>query len=270
MALNDGGWFINFRQDRLVQLAHSFFDGDFNGFDRRRPPQKGYWIAMKDFGAPINTWLHSLLPTPSIPAGLGQIISEHDWYQLRIAETEKYAHVTYFFNGGRQEPFAKEERILIPSPKVKTYDLAPEMSAVEITQRLEESLETKKYTFIVVNYANADMVGHTGSLDAATKAIKVVDDCLERLYDACTRHGYTLVITADHGNVEQMYDPSSHQPHTAHTCNQVPFVIANHDKVIHPHRDHVHQGLDQIAPTILSLMGLNTPPSIHADCLFEK
>jgi 2,3-bisphosphoglycerate-independent phosphoglycerate mutase len=269
MAIEDIGWFMNFRKDRIVQLAHSFFEDGFNGFERQRPPQQGYWMAMKDFGSPINTWLHPLLPPPSIPPGLGRIISDHDLYQLRIAETEKYAHVTYFFNGGRQEPFPKEERVLIPSPKVATYDLAPEMSAIEITNHLEQALESKKYAFVVVNYANADMVGHTGSLEAAAKAVMVLDDCLKRLHEACGCHGYTLVITADHGNAERMHDASLHQPHTAHTCHEVPFVIAHCDKAIHPDPEHSKKGLDAIAPTVLSLMGLPIAFSMGAPCLFE-
>ncbi len=181
--------------------------------------------------------------------------------QLRIAETEKYAHVTFFFNGGEEQVFDGEERILVPSPKVQTYDLKPEMSAPEVTDKLVEAIGSGKFDLIVVNYANSDMVGHTGDLGAAIKAIEALDACLGRLAEAVKKAGGVLLVTADHGNSEQMYDPKTHQKHTQHTLNRVPALLFNGPAAIHSLDDGK---LADVAPTMLALMGLPQPKEMTA------
>ena len=186
---------------------------------------------------------------------LGEYLAKHGKTQLRIAETEKYAHVTFFFSGGREEPYEGEERILIPSPKVATYDLQPEMSAPEVTDRIVEAIEQQRYDVIVVNYANGDMVGHTGVFEAAVKAVECLDTCMGRIVEALDKVGGEALITADHGNVEQMEDESTGQAHTAHTCEPVPFVYVGKRKL------SIREGgvLADVAPTMLTLMGLEQP-----------
>ncbi len=187
---------------------------------------------------------------------LGQVVADAGLKQLRIAETEKYAHVTFFLNGGREDVFPGEDRILIPSPKVATYDLQPEMSAREVTDRLVEAIDSGKYDLIVVNYANTDMVGHTGIMEAAKAAVEAVDECLGRLEAAVVRAGGALLITADHGNAENMRDAATGEPHTAHTHNLVPLILAPDAR----HAAGIADGrLADLAPTVLELMGLNRP-----------
>ena len=177
---------------------------------------------------------------------------------MRIAETEKYAHVTFFFNGGRETVFPGEERILVPSPKVATYDLKPEMSAIEVTDKVVEAIEAGRFDMIILNYANADMVGHTGRLDAAVKAVETIDECLGRLAAAVEKAGGTLVITADHGNAETMRDPKTGEPHTAHTLNPVPFLVVNPPAAASMSR---RTGcLADVAPTLLDILDLDQPP----------
>jgi 2,3-bisphosphoglycerate-independent phosphoglycerate mutase len=199
--------------------------------------------------------LPAIFPRVEVPGTLGELLSRRDRRQLRIAETEKYAHVTYFFNGGQEEPLPGEDRELIPSPRdVATYDLKPEMSAVQVTDRLLETLDRHDYAFVLVNYANPDMVGHTGVLPAALEAVSVVDACLERVCAAVLARGGTLLITADHGNIEQMIDPVTQQPHTAHTTNPVPLIwVTERDGA--PALDD--GGLSDLAPTLCELLELD-------------
>ena len=270
----DHGWVLNFRKDRITQLSNALFNPTFNNIARHRLVPQGCWIGMKDFGLPINKWLYPILGIQETNHGLGQVISDQGLRQLRIAETEKYAHVTYFFNGGDEVAFHQEERILVPSSKVATYDLDPSMGARDITQYLERVLADQSYAFIVVNYANADMVGHTGNLGAAKKAIAAVDQCLKRLYQSCVAMDYTLIITADHGNAECMYDSSKDQPHTAHTCNRVPFMVINHPQSItfqggKQQCKNLVMGLDSVAPTILQLMRIKVPQVMTGRSLIE-
>jgi 2,3-bisphosphoglycerate-independent phosphoglycerate mutase len=199
--------------------------------------------------------------------GLGAVLARAGLRQLRIAETEKYAHVTFFFNGGREAVFEGEERILVPSPKVATYDLQPEMSAPEVTDRLVAAIESGRFDVIVVNYANPDMVGHTGDLAAAVKAVETVDRCLGRLADAVTRAGGSLLITADHGNIEQMVDPVTGEPHTAHTTNPVPVVLVNPPQGV---TGLASGRLADVAPTLLELLGMARPAAMTGRSLLRR
>jgi 2,3-bisphosphoglycerate-independent phosphoglycerate mutase len=199
--------------------------------------------------------------------GLGETVSKAGLKQLRIAETEKYAHVTFFFNGGEERVFDGEQRILVPSPKVATYDLKPEMSAPEVTDKLVEAIGSGTFDLIVVNYANSDMVGHTGDLAAAVKAIEAVDACLGRLMAAVEKAGGVLLVTADHGNAEQMYDEATHQKHTQHTLNRVPALLFNARAPIHSLADGK---LADVAPTLLALMGIPQPPEMTGHSLLSE
>ncbi len=258
--------FFNFRADRVRQLTRALTDPNFNEFVREKFPKLSYFVCMtlydEEFDLPI------AFP-PEIPKHIwGEEISLAGLYQLRIAETEKYAHVTYFFNGGEEEPFPLEERKLIPSPKeVPTYDLKPEMSAYEITKEVIERIKQKKYHFIVMNYANGDMVGHTGVLEAAIKAVKVVDECVGKVIEAFRNYiGGPIIVTADHGNCEMMIDPETGEPFTAHTANPVPFYLVD-DRFKNA---KLKEGiLGDIAPTGLYLMGLSIPTEMTGKVLIE-
>lgn len=259
--------FINFRADRARQLTHAFTDQSFNKFPVTNKPALSNFVTCtmyeKDFDLPV------LFPPQSLTRILGEEISNHGLHQLRIAETEKYAHVTYFFNGGREAPFPLEDRVLVSSPKeVATYDLKPQMSASEVTDKLVSSIAEKIYSFIVLNFANADMVGHSGKFEAAVKACEAVDACLGQLVQPFLDQGGTVVICADHGNADIMYDESTHGPHTAHTLNPVPCIVINDQYV----GRSLRQGgaLKDIAPTCLTLMGLPIPSEMEGICLLEK
>ena len=255
MADGDGVFMANFRADRARQILSALLDPDFDGFARPRVVKFAAALGMSEVSGRHNRWMDTLFP-PEIPARvLGEAVADAGLKQLRIAETEKYAHVTYFLNGGRESPFAGEERILVPSPKVATYDLLPEMSAPELTGRLVGAVEGGAFDLIVANYANADMVGHTGKLPAAVKAVETVDACVGRLEAAVSAAGGALLITADHGNAEQMADPETDQSHTAHTLNPVPIVLAAGAAG----RTLRNGTLADIAPTVLDLMGLAQP-----------
>ena len=192
-------------------------------------------------------------------------ISKNGLTQLRIAETEKYAHVTFFFNGGEEKQYPGEDRILVPSPKVETYDMQPEMSAEEVTVKVVEAIKSEKYNSIILNYANPDMVGHTGSLEAAIKAIEKIDGCVQRVVDAVKEQNGVLLITADHGNAEQMIDEATGEPHTAHTTNPVPLILVGKDNV------RLKEGrLADLAPTMLEIMGLEKPQEMTGESLIEK
>ena len=208
-----------------------------------------------------------LFPPAVIKMGLGETIARAGLKQLRIAETEKYAHVTFFFNGGEERQFDGEERILVPSPKVQTYDLQPEMSAPEVTDKLVDAIGSGKFDLIIVNYANSDMVGHTGNLDAAIKAIEAVDACLGRLMEAVKKAGGVMFVTADHGNAEQMYDGESHQKHTQHTLNRVPALLFNSPDNIRSLSDGK---LADVAPTLLALMHIPQPREMTGHSLLSE
>ena len=253
--------FCNFRSDRAREITRALTDPEFQSFKRPILPQLSSYVCMTTYDETFE------LPVAFSPVRLtnilGEVLSRQGVRQLRIAETEKYAHVTFFFNGGEERPFNLEDRILVPSPRdVATYDLKPEMSAREITDRLVEQINTRQYGFILVNYANPDMVGHTGIIDAAVKAIETLDQCLERLLRAAHEESMTVMITADHGNIEVMIDASTGQPHTAHTTDPVPFILVKKNM-------HVREGgvLADVAPTVLELMGIELPPEMTGKSL---
>jgi 2,3-bisphosphoglycerate-independent phosphoglycerate mutase len=251
----------NFRADRVREILGALLDPAFEAFPRRRVAWAGA-IGMTEYSAALDPFLETLFPPVDLGQTFGAVVAEAGLKQLRIAETEKYAHVTFFFSGGREEPYAGEERILVPSPKVATYDLAPAMAAPEVTDRLLAAIESGVFDVIVVNYANADMVGHTGDHAAAVAAIEAVDACLGRLVPAVERAGGALLITADHGNAERMFDPATGQPHTAHTANRVPVVL------IGGWADALRDGaLADVAPTLLALMGLPRPAAMTGESL---
>ena len=256
MKDGDGLLMANFRADRAREILSALLAADFDGFARPRVPAFAAAAGMVSYSGDLDPLLATLFPPLDLDRTLGQVIAEAGLKQLRIAETEKYAHVTFFLNGGREEVFPGEERILVPSPKVATYDLQPEMSAPEVTDRLVAAIESGAFDLIVVNYANGDMVGHTGIIEAAIKAAETVDTCLGRLAEAVERAGGALMVTADHGNAEQMTDAATGQAHTAHTMNRVPILLIDAGSEI--------SGLDDgrladIAPSILELMGLARP-----------
>ena len=260
----DGVLFFNFRADRARQLVHAFTDKEFTKFKTIKRPVLGEFVTCtsyeKSFDLPI------LFPPNSLEHILGEEISRHNLRQLRIAETEKYAHVTYFFNGGREQPFPLEDRALLDSPReVATYDLKPEMSAYKITDELEKRLRDNPYSFIALNFANGDMVGHSGILPAAIKACEVVDVCLGRLIERINELGGTVMITADHGNAEIMYDENSHEPFTAHTINPVPFLLIGKKYCGMKLRNG--GSLRDIAPTVLTLLGIEPPQEMTGESL---
>jgi 2,3-bisphosphoglycerate-independent phosphoglycerate mutase len=248
--------FFNFRADRAREITRAFAEEGFEDFDIQPRPRLGYYACMtqydETFGLPVAYGPDQ--PTHIFP----EIVSQAGLKQLRCAETEKYAHVTFFFNGGREEQLPGEDRILVPSPReVKTYDEKPEMSAREVCDKLVEAIASRRYGFILANFANPDMVGHTGILDAAVKAVKVVDECIGRLWKAASAAGMAMLVTADHGNCEMMVDPVTGQPHTAHTLGPVPFILAHPDfKGAKLRPEGV---LADVAPTALQVMGLAQP-----------
>ena len=257
MRDGDGVLMGNFRADRARQILTALLEPDFTGFARTRRVQFAAALGMVEYSRDLAKLMPALFPPSDIRDTLGELVAKADLRQLRIAETEKYAHVTFFFNGGEERLFAGEERILVPSPKVATYDLKPEMSADEVTDRLIGAIGEDRFDFIVVNYANTDMVGHSGNLDAAIKAVEAVDRCLGRLHRAIAAKGGILVITADHGNAELMLDARTGESHTAHTLNRVPFVVVGVTG-----RQARDGRLADVAPTILELMGLEKPAAM--------
>ncbi|MFO0584861.1 MAG: 2,3-bisphosphoglycerate-independent phosphoglycerate mutase [Anaeromyxobacter sp.] len=248
--------FFNFRADRAREITRALAFDDFKDFDRGHAPRLSAYVCMTQYDETFT--FPTAYPPQDLTEIFPEIVARAGLKQLRCAETEKYAHVTFFFNGGREQVFDGEDRILVPSPRdVKTYDEKPEMSAREVTEKLVAAIGTGKYGFVLVNFANPDMVGHTGILDAAVKAVKVVDECIGRLWQAARAQGMAMMITADHGNCEQMTDPVTGQPHTAHTLNPVPFILADPDyrgAKLRP------QGvLADVAPTALAVMGIPQP-----------
>lgn len=250
---NDIVIFMNFRADRARQLSFAFTDPDFSGFKRNVFPKLTEFVTLTEYSGTLKAKI--AFPPEPLNNTLGEYLQNQQYKQLRIAETEKYAHVTFFFNGGREMPFENEERILVPSQKVATYDLAPEMSAFELTEKLVTAILEKKYNVIICNYANADMVGHTGNFAATVKAIETLDTCLGKVLEALKAVGGEAIITADHGNAEMMFDEATHQPHTAHTLARVPFIYVGRPARI----THEQGTLADIAPTIIALLGQPKP-----------
>lgn len=255
--------FMNFRADRARQLTRSLVDDDFEGFERNVRPLLGDFVMLTEYAADIDT--ACAYPPQVLNNVLGQYLADNQRTQLRIAETEKYAHVTFFFNGGREAPFAGEDRSLIPSPQVKTYDLKPEMSAVQVTDDLVKAIASGDYDTIICNYANGDMVGHTGNFEASIKAVETVDACLSRVVSAIEEVRGHLLITADHGNVEQMLDPETNQPLTSHTSGPVPLVYVGANDL-----NFTGEGsLCDIAPTLLYLMSMTAPHEMTGKVLLK-
>jgi 2,3-bisphosphoglycerate-independent phosphoglycerate mutase len=249
--------FFNYRSDRTREITHALTDQGFTGFDRGAEYPIPHFYCMTPYDESFT--LPILFPKEPLINTLGEVISEAGYTQLRIAETEKYAHVTFFFNGGREEPFPGEDRILVPSPKVPTYDLKPEMSALLVTEKLI-SVASQKYDFILLNFANLDMVGHTGSIPATIKAVETIDCCLGKLYDVFSKLGYNILITADHGNAEQLVDEQGNIQ-TAHSMNEVPFLYLSS----HPRNISLLKGryLRDVADVVLYLEGIEKPKEMN-------
>jgi 2,3-bisphosphoglycerate-independent phosphoglycerate mutase len=247
---------FNFRADRVREILAALLDAEFDGFARARPITFSAAIGMTRYSDALAPLMGAIFQADTLDDILGAVVARAGRTQLRMAETEKYPHVTYFLNGGQETPFPGEERILVPSPKVATYDLQPEMSAPELTDRAVEAIESRRFDLIILNYANPDMVGHTGNLAAAIKAVETVDTGLGRLVDAIQLVGGALLVTADHGNCETMRDPDTGEAHTAHTTNKVPVVLFGSNAAIGNGR------LADIAPTLLSLLGLPQPAAM--------
>jgi 2,3-bisphosphoglycerate-independent phosphoglycerate mutase len=256
--------FFNFRPDRAREITRAFVDENFKEFVHK--PLKVHFTCMTQYDSTIDAPV--AFPSQNLNDTLGEVIARMGQKQLRIAETEKYAHVTYFFNGGKETPDPREDRILIPSPKVATYDLKPEMSAYEVTDALIDRIESGIYDLIVVNYANPDMVGHTGIFDAAVKAVETVDTCVGRVVDEILAQGGAVLLTADHGNAEKMIDETTGQPHTAHTSNPVPFLLIRNDGMAHELRsDGI---LADVAPTALELLRIPKPKDMTGISLIVR
>ncbi len=260
---NDAVIFFNFRPDRAREITRALVDNNFNEFETEKNLNL-YYVCFTEYDKTIPNVKIAFKPTKLVNT-FGEYISKKGLKQLRIAETEKYAHVTFFFNGGEEKQYEGEDRILVPSPKVKTYDMQPEMSAEEVTEKVVEAIENKKYDSIILNYANPDMVGHTGSLKAAIKAVEFIDQCVGKVEKAVLEVGGMLLITADHGNAEQMIDYKTGEPHTAHTTNPVPLILVGKDNTT------LKEGkLADLAPTMLYLLGLEIPQEMEGKVLVEE
>ncbi len=250
----DGFFITNYRADRVREILSSIFDDNFNYFTRKKIPKFFNPISMVEYSKRLKKKIKPIFESIKIKKTLGEVVSGCGLKQLRVAETEKYAHVTYFLNGGIEEKFNGEDRILIPSPRVKTYDLKPEMSAYEVSEKVVENIKKKKYDLIITNFANPDMVGHTGNVEATVKAIETVDECIGKIFKECKKSRYSLIITSDHGNAENMFDEKKKMVCTTHSLNLVPFTIC--EKINYS----IKTGkLADIAPTVLKLLGLEIP-----------
>lgn len=261
----DGVLCFNFRADRVREILGAMLDPNFSGFPRKRTIKFAAAVGMAQYSDELDKLMGTIFPPQSFPHILGEVVSEAGRTQLRMAETEKYPHVTYFLNGGREQPYHGEDRIMVPSPKVATYDLQPEMSAPELAAKAVAAIDSGKYDMIVLNFANPDMVGHTGSLPAAIKAVEAADAGLGKIAEAVARQGGALLVTADHGNCEMMRDPETGGPHTAHTTNPVPIVLMGAGN-----RALLAEGrLADIAPTLLELMDLPKPAEMTGTSLLR-
>ena len=262
---HDGVIFFNFRPDRARQITRAFTEPGFDKFLKQASPELCGFVCMALYDETFT--LPVAFPPFHLTKVLGEVVSNHGFHQLRIAETEKYAHVTYFFNGGEEKPFPNEDRHLVPSPRaVATYDLKPEMSAFEVAETTVAYIASEKYQMIVLNFANLDMVGHTGVFAAAVKACEVVDRCAQKVVSAALEKGGTVLLTADHGNAEKMKNDSN-QPFTAHTLNPVPLVLISRDRK----QAHLREGvLGDIAPTMLEIMGIEQPPEMTGQSLIVR
>jgi len=258
ISANDSVIFFNFRPDRAREITRSLVDDEFTGFERTKFPL--YYACFTNYDETIKN-VQIVFKKDEIKNTFGEIVSNKGLTQLRIAETEKYAHVTFFFNGGEEKQYAGEDRILVPSPKVETYDMQPEMSAIEVTDKVVEAIESRKYDTIILNYANPDMVGHTGILEAAIKGIETIDGCVQRVVEAIEKTEGVMLITADHGNSEQMIDYATGEPHTAHTTNVVPLVLVGKQAKLKEGR------LADLAPTMLKLMNIEKPAEMTGESL---
>ena len=262
ISKNDSVIFFNYRPDRAREITRSLVDPDFKEFETEN--LNLHYVCFTQYDETIPN-VHIAFKAEELKNTFGEYISKNGLTQLRIAETEKYAHVTFFFNGGEEKQYKGEDRILVPSPKVQTYDMQPEMSAYEVTQKVVEAINSNKYDSIILNYANPDMVGHTGNLEAAIKAIETIDECVQKVVDAVNKQNGIILMTADHGNAEQMIDYKTGEPHTAHTTNPVPLVLIGLEGV------KLKEGkLADLSPTMLELLELPKPKEMTGESLIEK
>ena len=261
---NDSVIFFNFRPDRAREITRAIVDKDFKEFETK--PMNVYYVCFTNYDETMPN-VHIAFKKEMLKNTFGETVSKHGLTQLRIAETEKYAHVTFFFNGGEEKQYEGEDRILVPSPKVETYDMKPEMSAYEVTDKVIDALEQDKYDVVILNFANTDMVGHTGSLEAAIKAVETVDECVGKIVKVIESKKGNLIITADHGNAEQMIDYKTGEPHTAHTTNPVPIILITDNKEL---KLKENGKLADLAPTMLDLMGIEKPEEMTGESLIEK
>ena len=260
---HDSVIFFNFRPDRAREITRTIVDKDFNEFETKK--MDTYFVCFTNYDETMPNVKIAFKKEPLVNT-FGEVISKNGMTQLRIAETEKYAHVTFFFNGGEEKQYPGEDRILVPSPKVATYDLQPEMSACEVTEKAVEAINSDKYNAIILNFANPDMVGHTGSLPAAIKAVETIDRCVEKIVEAILAHHGTILITADHGNCEQMIDYKTGEPHTAHTTNPVPLILVTENNKL-----KIKEGkLADLAPTMLELLGIEKPEEMTGESILVK
>ncbi len=266
MKDGDGLIVANFRADRARQISMALLDPNFDGFQRGKIVQFACAASLTEYSSELNAMMEVMFEPQSLNEGLGEVMAGAGLRQLRAAETEKYPHVTFFFNGGREQPYEGEDRIMVQSPKVATYDLEPAMSAAELTKKVVAAIDGGTYDVVVMNFANLDMVGHTGMLDPAIRAVEAVDDGVGQIAEAIKFQGGLMFITADHGNCEMMRDPNTGGPHTAHTLNQVPAIL-----VYGPQGVTLKDGrLADVAPTLLALMGIKQPAEMTGNSLLVE
>ena len=260
---HDSVIFFNFRPDRAREITRAIVDPNFDGFETQK--METYFVCFSSYDETMPNVKIAFKKEPLVNT-FGEVVSKNGLTQLRIAETEKYAHVTFFFNGGEEKQYPGEDRILVPSPKVATYDMQPEMSAYEVTEKVVEAINSDKYNAIILNYANPDMVGHTGSLPAAIKAVETIDECVGKVVEAMLAHDGTMLITADHGNCEQMIDYKTGEPHTAHTTNPVPLILVTENENL-----KIKEGkLADLAPTMLEILGIKQPEEMTGESILIK